>query len=128
MDLTYANLKYLGLFQIGDIVRIFRLRQPFQRYYNEHWTNEFFIVKDRNMQQFIPVYLLTDYVKEPIKGIFYEEELQKIVVDENTVYNVEKVVEERVTDDGVNESLMRWKGWPKKFDSWIPSRNVKSFL
>ena len=77
-------------FKIGDIVRISHIRKPFQRYYSEHWTNEVFYVKDRNMQEYIPVYTLTDYAKDPIKGIFYEPELQKVHVDENTVYNIEK--------------------------------------
>lgn len=118
------NLSYK--FKIGDVVRISRLRQPFQRYYNEHWTNELFIIKDRNMQQYIPVYLLTDYAKDPIVGIFYENELQKVYTDENTVYNIEKVLKER-TNKGVKESLIRWMGWSKKFDSWIPSKDIKLF-
>ena len=114
-------------FKIGDYVRVSRLRHAFQRYYNEHWTNEIFIIKERNMQQYIPVYVLIDYDKDPIKGIFYEGELQKVFVDENALYSVEKVVEERI-QNRVKESLIRWKGWPEKFDSWIPSRNVKLFL
>jgi hypothetical protein len=113
-------------FDVGDIVRISRLRHTFQRYYNEHWTNELFIIKDRDFQQYIPVYRLTDYAKEEIEGIFYENELQKVYVDENAVYNIEKVIKER-TNKGIKESLIRWMGWPKKFDSWIPSKDVKSF-
>lgn len=113
-------------FQKDDIVRISKLRQPFQRYYNEHWTNELFIIKDRNIQQYIPIYHLTDYAKEDIAGIFYENELQKVFVNENTVYNIEKVIKERI-NNGKKESLIRWVGWPKKFDSWILSREIKLY-
>lgn len=113
-------------FNIGDIVRISRLRQPFQRYYNEHWTNELFIIRERNMYQYIPTYQLTDYAKDLIEGIFYENELQKAYVDDKTTYNIEKIIKERM-NNGVKESLIRWMGWPKKFDSWIPSKSVKKF-
>jgi hypothetical protein len=113
-------------FNVGDIVRISKLRVPFQRYYNEHWTNELFIIKERDFQQYIPVYHLTDYAKENIEGIFYENELQKVIVDENTKYNIEKVIKERM-NNGRKEVLVRWVGWPKKFDSWIPSKDIKSF-
>lgn len=113
-------------FEIGDVVRITKLRHPFQRYYSEHWTNELFIIKERNIRQYIPVYILTDYARDPIEGIFYERELQKINADENATYNIEKVIKNRV-NNGVKESLIRWMGWPKKFDSWIPSKNIKSF-
>jgi transposase InsO family protein len=113
-------------FNIGDIVRISRLRQPFQRYYNEHWTNELFFVRERNFQQYIPVYKLSDYAKDEIKGTFYENELQKVYTDENAVYSIEKVIKQR-TNKGVKESLIRWKGWSKKFDSWIPTKDIKQF-
>jgi hypothetical protein len=110
-------------FNIGDIVRISKMRKPFQRYYSEHWTNELFIIKQRNITQNIPIYTLTDYSGEDILGIFYEKELQKVYVDENTTYNVEKVVRSRIKN-GRKESLIKWMGWPDKYDSWIPTKDI----
>ena len=77
------------------------------------------------MSQFIPVYHLVDYAKIQLEGIFYENELQRIYADEKTVYNIEKVLEEK-TENGVKKSLVRWVGWPAKFDSWILTRDVNN--
>jgi hypothetical protein len=118
--------KNIFKFNIGDIVRISKLRKPFHRYYSEHWTNELFIVQERDVKQNIPAYTLTDYANEPILGIFYEPELQRVFIDENTVYNIEKVIKTR-TRNKKKESLVRWVGWPPKFDTWIPSSDIQNY-
>ena len=123
----YLPKKLSYKFEIGDIVRISRLRHSFERYYSEHWTNELFFIKERNMEQYIPVYSLIDYLKDPIEGIFYEAELQKVYADENTVYNIEEVCGTR-TNKGVKETLVKWMGWPEKFDSWIPTKDLQSYI
>jgi hypothetical protein len=113
-------------FNVDEVVRVSKLRETFQRYYSEHWTNELFIIKERSMKQYIPTYSLTDYAGEEIEGVFYESELQRVYVDENTTYNIEKVLRKR-TRNGRKESLVRWMGWPKKFDSWILTKDITSF-
>jgi hypothetical protein len=40
--------------------------------------------------QAIPMYRLKDFMNEPIKGNFYEPELQKVEKDENALYFIEK--------------------------------------
>ena len=113
-------------FKIGDVVRISKLRHSFHRYYSEHWTNEFFVISERSFKQYTPAYTLTDYAGELISGIFYEAELQKIVVAEDTVYNIEKVVKRRKVNN-VKQVLVKWWGWPDKFDSWIPEADMTNF-
>ena len=113
-------------FNIGEVVRISRLRHPFQRYYSDHWTTEFFYIHTRDFKQFIPAYTLKDYFGDPITGMFYEPELQRIYVDENTVYKIEKIEDTR-TVRRKKESQIKWMGWPKKFNSWIPSSEVKDY-
>ena len=51
-----------------------------------------------------------------IKGKFYTEELQ--VVKEDEVFKIEKVIETR-RRHGKVEYLVRWLGYPPKFDSWV---------
>jgi hypothetical protein len=113
-------------FKVGDLVRVSKLRHAFHRYYSEHWTNEYFIIKSRSLKQYIPAYTLTDYGGEEIKGIFYEEELQRIFVDENTTYNVEKILKRRKRSNG-REVFVKWFGWPNKFSSWIPEKELKKY-
>jgi hypothetical protein len=56
---------------------------------------------------------LTD---EPVEGVFYETELQKIV-KEDDVFKVEEILKHRIRNrkDGV---LVKWLGYPEKFYSW----------
>lgn len=108
-------------FNVKDVVRLSKIRRVFDRFYNEHWTSELFFVKTRRMEQFIPIYTLTDYAGDDISGSFYEPELQKVYVDQNTTYNIEKIVGER-TINRRKEYEVKWVGWPVKFNSWVPAR------
>ncbi|MEK6265280.1 MAG: DDE-type integrase/transposase/recombinase [Clostridium sp.] len=113
-------------FDINDTVRISKIRKPFHRYYSEHWTNEFFYIKGRSMYQYIPIYTLADYYGDKILGTFYEKELQQVYVDKNTTYNIEEVKDERI-NNRKKESLIKWWGWPTKFDSWILTKDIINF-
>ena len=110
-------------FETGDLVRISKLRGPFVKGYNQGYTDEYFkvvecIPKER------PVYVLEDYDGERIEGTFYEKEMQKISVAKDKVYKVEKILAEKVTNRK-KMCLVKWVGWPEKFNSWIAADQVK---
>ena len=109
-------------FQIGDDVKLSMLKRPFERIYDQRWTGEIFTVMDREMKDGIPLYILKDYAGDKIEGKFYENEMQKVEVDENTMYKIEKVI--KSTKDKV---LVRWLGWGPKFDSWIDKKDFKDY-
>ena len=111
-------------FKIGDQVRITHLRRTFQRDYDQTYTEEIFVVRDRFVSQNIPIYKLKDMMDEPIRGTFYASELQKVSKDVQTVWRIDKVLRKRKTR-GRQEVLVRWLGWPKKFDSWIARSDIK---
>jgi len=113
-------------FSVGDVVRISNLKRVFERHYNERWTNELFRVSHRTTKQYIAVYTLTDYDGKPIEGTFYEEELQKVYADEKTTYRVEDILGEEI-QDGVKKYLVKWRGWPKEFNTWIPQENFADY-
>jgi len=115
-------------FEINDLVRISKLKKPFQRHYSEHWTIEVFKIKGRKMKENIPIYTLTDYgeVPKPIEGTFYENELQKVFINENTLFNIEEVVRTRIKNRR-EESEIKWLGWPKDFNTWIPTKEIKNY-
>ena len=69
-----------------------------------------------------PVYRLTDDQGEDIKGEFYNEELQAI--DENR-YLIEKFLKKKKDTSGNFLYFVKWKGWPSKFNSWIPAKLYK---
>lgn len=110
------------VFKKGDTVRISHLRLPFDREYDERWTMEYFVVVDRGMKENIPYYSLKDTTGEDVGGSFYQSELSKITVTEDTVHRIEKVIQRKR-----NEVLVKWMGWPKKFNSWIPSTALEDY-
>ena len=72
------------------------------------------------------VYTLEGWDGETIEGTFYEPELQAVNVDETTEYHIEKVLRKR-TRQRQKEVLVRWLHWPKKYDTWIPEKDVSRY-
>lgn len=119
---TKKRLPYT--FKVGDQVRITHLRRTFQRDYDQTYTEEIFVIRDRFVSQDIPIYKLKDLTDDPIQGTFYASELQKVFKDEKTIWRIDKILRKRKVR-GKEEVLVRWLGWPKKFDSWIPRKDMK---
>lgn len=109
-------------FKIGDFVRISHIRKPFDREYDERWTGEQFNVKSRLIKQTIPIYELQDIDGEDVEGTFYEGELQKVTITDDTMYRIERVIRYKG-----NQVLVKWWGWPKKFNSFIPRSSLKYY-
>ena len=58
------------------------------------------------------MYKVKEFDGTPVKGTFYTEDLQKVTVDDDMLWRVEKVLKRRR-----RQMLVRWKGWPAKYDS-----------
>ena len=110
-------------FNIGQHVRISHLKYVFQRDYHIKWTQEVFLVTHRCQKQGIHLYRVKDLLDEDIDGHFYEEELQAVTKDINSIYKIEKVLKTRKRQ-GVKELFVKWLGWPKKFNSWIKESDL----
>lgn len=108
-------------YKVGDLVRVSYLRRTFQREYDERWSRELFVVNERFVSDNIPQYRLKDYAGEVISGTFYQTQLKKAF--EQETYLVEKVLRRRVRG-GQKQVLVRWKGWPAKYDSWVSQEDV----
>ena len=76
-------------FQVGDRVRISKVKRMFEKSYLPNYTEEMFTIYKRFARQ-VPVYKLKDDAGEILDGTFYEAEIQK-VIKEDAVYRVEKV-------------------------------------
>ena len=99
--------------EVGDKVMLSKVRRTFKKGYLSGWTEEIFIV-DRVLDTYVPSYKIREYDETPIKGTFYEEELQKVDMgDQDTFFRIEKVLKKK---DG--------KGWLSKYDSWVNEKEI----
>lgn len=103
-------------FALNDKVRISKGKHVFKRGYVQGWSDEIFTICNRFPTD-PATYGLVDYGGEDIKGKFYEQELQK-VIKEDDVYTVERVVKTRKRGGKV-EYFVKWTGYPDKFNSWV---------
>ncbi len=109
---------------MGDYVRFSQLKTPFEKHYDQRWTGEIFKIARRERRERRPVYVLKDYNNEPVTGMFYLSELQKVEIDPECEWKIEKVLKTR-RRGGHKEMLVKFLHWPRKFNSWIPATNVK---
>ena len=56
-------------------------------------------------------------MNEPIKGKFYEPELQKVTAPER--FTIDRILKTRRGADGKITYYVSWLGYPSKFNSWI---------
>lgn len=103
--------------KVGDTVRISRDKKHFAKGYERNWSKEIFIVT-RVIRHPVPVYELKDLADEVIDGTFYEQELQKVIIPKHKLYEVEEVIQMKGSGK-TKKVLVKWKGYPKKFNSWI---------
>ena len=112
-------------FKIGDVVRISYIKYPFTRGFNQLWTDELFKIEQR-IKSDPTTYKLVDFTGEKISGSFYESELTHVVIPEKPVYRIEKIIMER-RRRGKVEYLVKWVGWPEKFNSFVTKKELSGF-
>ena len=112
-DLIYAK-RGRAKFKVGDKVRISKYkRKIFDKGFTPNWTEEIFVV-DEILNTNPLTYRLVDLLGEKITGSFYEAELSPSSQD---VFRIEKVIRR---DQKKKKAFVKWKGYPDKFNSWVP--------
>jgi len=112
-DITRRPMR--AKFKTGDKVRIQKKKGLFEKGFTSNWTEEVFTVS--KIQRTNPVtYKINDLNDEEIQGTFYEQELQK---RSQEVYRIEKIVKKDKT-----RSLVKWKGYPESFNSWVDNKDL----
>ena len=100
-------------FSVGDEVRISKKKKTFEKGYTTRWTEEIFTITE--IQNTNPItYKIADHQGEEIDGTFYEPELQKT---KQQVFRIEKVIKKEK-----GKSLVKWKGYSDKFNSWVDNK------
>ena len=115
-----AKLKY----KRGDKVQITHSAKTFQRAYDENWTPEIFVICQGFYHQGIKKYRLDNLDGEEIKRTFYEPKLQLVKYNPDRAFTVER----EINSVGVGckrQILVKWAGWPDKFNSWITQEHYE---
>jgi len=102
-------------FSIDDNVRITNNKYTFEKGYTPRWTEEVFTVSEVRYTDHI-TYKLKYFNGEEIKGSFYEQELQKTTQE---IFRIEKVIRRKG-----DKSLVKWLGYPDKFNSWVDNKDL----
>lgn len=108
--------------KVGDTVRIAGGTSPFIKNYKGRWTEELFeIMRIKNASP-RPLYQIRGLNDKAIKGIFYEDEVQKVDKPEDDVWQIDKILRTRVVKKGRNkikQYFVKWFGYPEEFNSWV---------
>ena len=106
-------------FKVGDRVRLNEKFRQFKKGYLPGWTEEVFVVKSVCKGR-VPAYKVDEWDGSAVKGTFYAEDLQKVAVEDDDLFRIDKIVKRKG-----DKVLVLWKGWPDKYDTWLNKKDVK---
>ena len=109
--------------QVGDQVRIPRAKGRFEQGFLQNWSDEVFIVV-QCVGRVPPVYKLKDVAGETLDGTFYSWELQRVIKPMDTYFKIEKIIDQK-TEGRKKFYLVKYKGYPEKFNAWVPAKDIK---
>ena len=110
-EINYQNPK----FKIGDIVRISKYKNIFEKSYVPNWPEEFFVIKKvKNTVRW--TYVISDLKGKEIVGTFYQKKLQKT---KQKVYRVGKVIKRKG-----DKLYVKCKGYDSSCNSWIDKKDI----
>ncbi|XP_031789033.1 uncharacterized protein LOC116417983 [Nasonia vitripennis] len=124
---TYKNREkmasgVINKYKPGSYVRISRTKNTFEKGYEKNFSEEVFMIKRISNRQQLPTFILEDLNDEEIDGFFYLEELAHVgtkrMSDAAEQFKIERVI--RTKGRGSKKQLLvKWAGYPDKFNSWI---------
>ena len=109
-------------FQVGDTVKIAIAKNKFHRSYNQQQKEDLYKIIRIDTSMPIPRYYLQAFKDlEMITGAFYANEL---ILIKDQVFEIEKQLKRR-TYRGERQVRVKWKGYHKSFNEWIPVADIE---
>lgn len=108
-------------FKLNDNVRIWKARHKFARGYDESYSREFFKIVDIKKNLPVPRYALEDSKGEPIRGLFFQDELVRF--EPSDLFEIE--VKRKRQRGKKTEYLVHYIGYPSSMDEWMPQNELK---
>ena len=106
--------------RVGDRVRLNKKHRAIGKGYLPGWTEEVFQITAVQRHPRPITYKIREWDDTPVQGTFYEQDLQKVTLSDDDLFRVEKIIKRQK-----GRVLVRWKGWPAKYDSWIPTSGLR---
>ena len=105
---------------VGEYVCLSQIKPTFKKGYTIQNTQEIFKVIGVDNTQSPTIYFIEDLQGEPLKGIFYREELVPTTPPET--YQIDIINSKIVA--GKEKYLVQWRGYPDKFNFWIDESQI----
>ncbi|MCP4652805.1 MAG: transposase family protein [Candidatus Omnitrophica bacterium] len=115
-------------FEIGQIVRI-QTDQAHWKGYEGTYSDALYKIARRKMKSFLPVYYLEELLtNEPVEGIFYESEMEPVMMSGTTLPRIAAIHGFRRDDMNREQALVSFHDSPKKktwifYNDLIPAKN-----
>ena len=110
--------------QLGDIVRISKVKATFEKKLLPNWTEEIFTVCGINEDHYPTMYTLKDVSGNVIEGSFYREEIQPVTIPDDT-YIIEKILRRKVRR-GITWYFVKWLGYTNEANSWVRQSDISN--
>jgi transposase InsO family protein len=109
------------LLRVDQLVRISKVKRIFEKGYLPNYTEEVFKICKVHDKRAPLRYELEDLLGEKIEGKFVSDELSPVRKDETDMWKIEKVLKR----DRNGRYLVKWYGFPEKFNSWVDEIQVQ---
>jgi hypothetical protein len=123
-----TKLRNPGKFKLNDMVRIQKERDrvSYKGFY-DLWSTELFYIHKIYKRERPVTYILRDLAGEVLKGRFYEYEIEPVTVDiETEFFPIQEILQKKKDKRGRLLGLARFRGYPSKFDTWLPLKNTQA--
>ena len=109
-------------FHVGDKVRITRKKGTFEKGtfekgFTPNWTEELFTISSVKATN-PTTYAIKDQLGDPVRGSFYEQELQLSVQE---IFRIVRVLRKKK-----NIVYVKWKGYSNAFNSKVPVARLEA--
>ena len=105
-------------FKVGDWVRVARKKDIFEKGYEAQWSYQPYKIRKVSVGDPV-VYYVQEGDGTQVEGALYENELQKTLVPN-------AVLIQDVVQKGPSKSLVRFWGFPEKYNQWLPHASIRS--
>lgn len=119
-----APLPSSYVFELNDAVKINKIRENFAKEFYENNSPRIYFISHRAKPAGIQRYKLKDERNRSLPGTYSTQQLQLVRVNADTRYRIEKILH-RKRINNVPHTYVKWFGYPKEFNSYVPASEVK---